>query len=136
MSSGPVVGVDVQSIAEVESSLRTFGLQYVNRLFDPEDIVRIRTYPSTAPAYLAGRFAAREAVLKLLEMDDAIASWHDVRIKESHPMALEVVLTNRCMIRARQRGIAVIHLGIDYAGSMAIAVAVADVADADREELE
>ena len=120
------VGTDCQSIDDVELSLRSMGFQYVRRLFDHDEEEYVRAHPHTAARFLAGRFAAREAVLKLLQTDDAIHHWHDVTIRSSLSR-LHVSLRNGSMIRARHRGIASIHLCIDSAGGIAIAVAVADI---------
>lgn len=122
-----VVGVDVQSVAEVETALATFGPRYVRRLFCKEEEDYAETHPNTAARFLAERFAAREAILKLLEADDAMGHWRDLKISSANTSTPAVALVRDSMIRARLRGISTIHLCVDSAGDVAIAVAVADL---------
>lgn len=122
-----VVGVDVQSVAEVRAALATFGPRYVRRLFSKEEEDYAETHPNTAARFLAERFAAREAILKLLETDDAVGRWRDVNISSANTSTPVVALVRDSMILARLRGISAIRLCVDSAGDVAIAVAVADL---------
>lgn len=67
------VGVDVVSVADVAASVRRFGDRYVHRIFTPHEIAACRTAcvpaggdPTYSAESLAARFAAKEAVVKVL----------------------------------------------------------------------
>lgn len=62
------VGVDLVEIAEVHDSIRTFGDRYLGRVFTPAE----RRECGASPARLAERFAAKEAILKALQVDGAV----------------------------------------------------------------
>lgn len=125
---GVVVGVDFQSVDDIASSLQLFGSRFVRRVYDADEADHARRHPNTASTYLAGRFAAREAVLKLLEIEDVVEHWHNISIDSRDRCATVVTLSNDTMRRAQQRGVARIHLCIDSTANIAVAVALADVA--------
>ena len=66
------VGIDLTSVAEVAASVARFGDRYVERMFTPHEqaFCRIGDGPGGPGPYrvesLAARFAAKEAVLKVL----------------------------------------------------------------------
>jgi len=119
-----VVGVDVQSVDDVVLSLSHFGDRYLQRIFSLEEIEYARVHPATRAPYLAGRFAAREAVVKVLRLDDAPPPWSDIEITGvQRPRAR---LTSVALDAAATLGITEILLSIDYGRTHATAVAIAD----------
>jgi len=121
------VGVDVQDVADVRSARERHGARYDVRLFTEEELSRASAHPLTADRYFAGRFAGREAVLKLLALADAPAPWAEIAIRGDRPLGVE--LTGSAQAAAHRWGITVIRLSIHYGRSRATAVAVADAHD-------
>jgi holo-[acyl-carrier protein] synthase len=117
--------VDVQSIDEIASSLDEFGLRYTRRLFTSYEIEHCQTNPSTESRCFAGRFAAKEAVLKLLNVRDVIPPWKDIEVREDTTGRLEILLHGVAADVARQRGVRDISLDISHVRSAAIAVVTA-----------
>ena len=66
------IGLDVQSIEEVQDSIAEFGDLYTQRVFTPHEIESSAGDSSTRASSLAGRFAAKEAVLKVLDIEDKV----------------------------------------------------------------
>ncbi|HEY2316822.1 MAG TPA: 4'-phosphopantetheinyl transferase superfamily protein [Solirubrobacteraceae bacterium] len=62
------VGVDLVEIDEVRDSIQAFGERYLGRVFTPAE----RNECGASPARLAERFAAKEAILKALQVDGAV----------------------------------------------------------------
>ena len=110
------IGVDVVDIARFEESLaRTPGLK--ERLFTATELV---TAESRNPSFLAGRFAAKEALAKALGVPEGLA-WQDVNIHRADNGAPIMELEGI----ARQRaGSGKIHLSISHDGPVVVAMVV------------
>ena len=120
------VGIDIQSLSEIRSSLDHFGRRYLQRVYDENEIDHFGAYPHAATAYLATRFAARKAVLELLDVDDALERWPDISIITTCHSQKEARLSNGRWVRAEDRGIPTILACVDSVGDRAPAVDIAD----------
>ena len=65
------VGTDLTSVPEVREAIAAHGDRYLQRIFAAEELVDARGDPRR----LAARFAAKEAVLKVLRPDDDALPW-------------------------------------------------------------
>jgi holo-[acyl-carrier protein] synthase len=119
-----MVGVDVQAVDEVEMSLQRFGTRYTRRLFTNREVKDCSEKPIAAARRYAERFAAKEAVLKVLNVREHIPSWKDIEIHRTTDGRFGVVLFGSAAEVAHQRGIREISVDIIHAGGVAIAVAV------------
>jgi holo-[acyl-carrier protein] synthase len=120
-----VVGVDVQSIGEVAQSLAEFGSRYTRRLFTDAERSHCNESPETAASRYAERFAAKEAVLKVLNVREVAPSWRDIEVRLTSSGRFEVVLHGVAAELAHLRGIRALSLSISHAGGVASAVVVA-----------
>ena len=120
-----VVGVDVQSIGEVAQSLAEFGSRYTRRLFTDAERSHCNESPETAASRYAERFAAKEAVLKVLSVRSAVPSWKDIEIRLTGSGRFEVALHGVAAELAHERGIRALALSMSHAGGIATAVVVA-----------
>lgn len=128
-----LVGVDVQSIAEVASSLSTYGRRYTRRLFT-EDEVRSCGGPVEAAAPgLAARFAAKEAVLKVLDLGVMVPPWRTIEVRESPTGRPEVHLRDEAAALARDQRVERLSLSLSHDGGVAVAAVVAQVSRPRRE---
>ena len=121
-----VLGVDVQSVSEIEESLEQFGDRYLEVVYDSRERAYVRSHPHCAGRYLAGRFAGREAVLKLLEATDAVATWSNIQLGNG-VTSPRVHLDGRAQEIADTRGISSVLMSITVTRSAATAIAIADV---------
>ena len=111
------IGVDVVDVARFVRSLeRTPGL--ADRLFT----VRERNLP---PASLAGRFAAKEAVAKVLGAADGLA-WHDCEVPPTEGGPPQILVRDTVASAAAARGIARWHLSLSHDGGLSVAMVVAE----------
>jgi len=111
------VGVDIVDLARFDRALtRTPGLR--ERLFAESE----RERPTRS---LAGRFAAKEAVMKALGATDGVR-WHDMRIVADDEGNPDVELIGRAAEIAAARGIARLHVSMSHDSGAAIAFVVAE----------
>jgi holo-[acyl-carrier protein] synthase len=122
-----VTGIDVQSIEEVAASLVKFGDRYRRRLFTNRELDECGDRAEITARELATRFAAKEAVLKILNPSDVIPSWRSIEIQRSG-RRFEVVLTAGAAVLARRRGIDEFLLSTSYGGGFAMATVTAETA--------
>jgi holo-[acyl-carrier protein] synthase len=118
------VGVDVHDVHDEDVARIAHGKGYVERLFTEEERDYVDSYPKVAQRFLAGRFAAREAVVKVLAIDDAAAPWTEIVIEGIR--SARVSLSGAASAKATSLGIGEILLSVHYGRSSVIAVAVAD----------
>ena len=75
------VGTDVVEIARIEKALERFGERFARRILCESELKRFKGHRKPA-AYLAKRFAAKEAFTKALGTGiQAPANWHGVWVK-------------------------------------------------------
>ena len=65
----PRTGCDLQRVDDVSDAIRDFGARYLDRVYTPGEQA---SYATGGAASLAARFAAKEAVLKLIGTADGV----------------------------------------------------------------
>ena len=60
--------MDLVEIDEIRDSIQSFGERFLGRVFTPAELNEC----GASPARLAERFAAKEAILKALQVDGAV----------------------------------------------------------------
>jgi holo-[acyl-carrier protein] synthase len=115
-------GCDLQRVDEVADAVRDFGARYLDRIYTPTEQ---ESYRTGGAASLAARFAAKEAVLKLLHHPDGVDP-RSVEIRNSEGCP-EVHLSGRAAELARAEGVGHIDVSLSHTGDLALAVAVAVV---------
>lgn len=127
-ASFPVrVGVDVTAIAEVAEAVATFGDRYLHRLFTRHEIESCQG----APASLAARFAAKEAVVKVLEPSGARPPWRDIEVVRRPDGACRLHLHGRAASLASERGVGPMSVSLSHEAGMAVAVVAASCTEPD-----
>lgn len=134
MPESVLVGIDIQGIEEVETALRYFGERYRRLLFTDSELGACGEGSVTA-SRLAARFAAKEAVLKILDVGDRVPSWRSIEVTETVGGSPEIVLHDGAADLAHLRGIHNLSLSFTHTGDVAAAVVVASLRS-DHEEFE
>ena len=118
------IGVDMVEIHRVEQSLERFGGRFAGKLLSAGELARFRD--ATMPAaFLAKRFAAKEAVAKALGTGmRAGVHFTQITIARRKSGAPCVELSGAAQQRADQLGVASIHISISDEADHAIAFAV------------
>lgn len=70
-------GIDITEVRRIKNAVEKWGRDFLERIFTEEEIKNAKDKPSLYQ-YLAGRFAAKEAVFKAL--GDKDLGWKDVQI--------------------------------------------------------
>ena len=118
-------GVDLVEIARIGAMLANHPQRFPERVFTPAE--RAASLPPRRRAeFLAGRFAAKEAVLKALGtgLSHGI-TWTDVEIVPDDAGRPRVRLHQAAAERARTLGVRDVHLSITHTRSHALASAIA-----------
>jgi holo-[acyl-carrier protein] synthase len=127
-SVGPVaVGVDLVDVPLVRRSLEEFGERYLRRLFTPGEIAYCERAVDPAP-HLAARLAAKEAVIKVLQVDDLQPPWTSIEVVRHPGGWCTLRLTGEAARQAADRNIGEYSLSLSHEGDTAIAFVVATAA--------
>ena len=120
-----VVGTDVQSLDEVAASRNQFGTRYTRRLFTSHEIESCGENLATAASGFVARCAAKEAVLKILDVREIVPPWKAIEIRRTTSGRPEIVLLGVAAELAHRQGIEEISLSISHGAGVVIAAAVA-----------
>jgi holo-[acyl-carrier protein] synthase len=111
------VGVDLVDLSRFENSIeKNPGL--IEKIFHSDE-------RDAATRTLAGRFAAKEALIKVFG-DSKPMRWHDVRVSKNELGKPEISLFDSTAEYAKSRGIQNLHLSISHDGNFAMAFLVAE----------
>ena len=117
-------GVDIVSVERI-ARIATERPGFADRVFTPAELDYCRSRRHVHE-HMAGRFAAKEAVLKLLGTGLAeSAAWTDVEIDRDDAGRPLVRLGGAVAERARSAGISDIDVSLSHTSELAIAYAVA-----------
>jgi holo-[acyl-carrier protein] synthase len=121
------IGVDQLTVIEVADSLEAFGARYLARTFtDVEAQATVGMAAGRRAAYLAGRFAAKEAVFKALRYPRSRPlPWTDIEIVRDDEGWPVVRLHGRAREHATATEVSGVEVSISHSGDTALAVAVA-----------
>jgi holo-[acyl-carrier protein] synthase len=129
-----LVGIDIQSIDDVEASIVTFGDRYVERVYTPFEIESCSVGSQSFAANLADRFAAKEAVMKILDVSDTPMPWKSIEIQVNLSGGSAISLSGAAAERAERRGVDKISVSLSHAERVATAVVVAEIGEHDSED--
>jgi holo-[acyl-carrier protein] synthase len=120
------IGLDLTRVERLEAAFGRHGERLLERLFTAGE----RAYGDARAArftHYAGRFAVKEAVMKVLGTGWAKGvRWVDIEVARERGQAPRLVLHGASAAIAEQRGIASIHITITHDAGLAAAVAVAE----------
>ena len=124
------LGTDIIEIDRVRKSIERHGLHFLNRLFTQKEQDYCYKFKDPVP-HFAGRFAAKEAIVKALDTGfGAHVSWHDIEVlSDEHgkpvvflkPQAIEAVLAET---NAKTTEPGQILVSISHCEAYAVATAV------------
>ena len=117
-------GIDMVDCSRLQASIEKHGQKFLDRVFTPVELEYCQTRKNRSQ-HLAGRFAAKEAVLKVLGTGwrNGIA-WTDVEIRNEPSGQPCVFLTGKCREVAEGLGLTKIHVSISHITTHAIASAI------------
>jgi len=113
------LGIDIIKVDRIRASLERFGERFTKRvLTEPE-----RRYVRGRPETMAGRWAAKEAVSKVLGLGVRGIGWRDIEIERLPTGQPSVRLHGRAADRAEQLGMERVAVSISHESDYAVAIA-------------
>jgi holo-[acyl-carrier protein] synthase len=125
------IGIDIQSIDDVEASLVAFGNRYLERIYTRHEIESCADDLHSAVG-LADRFAAKEAVMKVLDVSDTPMPWKAIEIQTNQSGHLAISLSGVAAERARHQGVEKLSVSLSHTGRVATAIVVGEFAEHDE----
>ena len=113
------LGIDIIKVDRIRTTLEGFGTRFSRRVLTPNEQRYVRDRPET----LAGRWAAKEAVSKVLGLGVRGIGWRDIEIERLPTGQPAVRLHGRAAQRAEQLGMARIAVSISHEAEYAVAIA-------------
>jgi holo-[acyl-carrier protein] synthase len=113
------LGIDIIRISRITEALARFGDRFVERVLTPAEAAYVRKRAET----MAGRWAAKEAVSKVLGLGVRGIGWRDIEIERLPTGQPAVKLHGRAARRAEQLGMGRIAISISHESEFAIAAA-------------
>ncbi len=115
------IGTDIIEIERIELAISRSGQQFLDRVFTPAE----QEYCGGKVHCLAGRFAAKEAVLKALGTGLRGLRWTNIEVLPNYLGKPEVKLSERALELAESMDISKILVSISHDRGRAVAFAVA-----------
>jgi holo-[acyl-carrier protein] synthase len=125
------IGTDLMPVAEIAESVRRFGRRYLSRIYTEAELAYCTASAAEMPRRLAARFAAKEAVFKLLRPAEQAWNWRDVEILRTPGGWCQVRLHGPAERLRREAGVQAISLSLSHEADYAIAVAAATAVTAE-----
>ena len=115
-------GVDMIEIHRVKRVFDSYGQRFLDRVFTLEE----KRYCRGRAPQLASRFAAKEAVMKLLGTGVRGVTWKDVEVTRQRGQAPKIVLHGTALARAERIGLKQIALSLSHSNVFAVASVVGE----------
>ncbi len=113
------LGIDIIKVDRIRGSIERFGERFSKRVLTPAEQRYVRLRPET----FAGRWAAKEAVSKVLGLGVRGIGWTEIEIERLPTGQPAVRLHGRAAARAEQLGMERIALSISHESDYAVAIA-------------
>lgn len=123
------LGIDLARIDRIEDVIARRGRRFLERIFTEGERAYCDARLKSSSSSYAGRFAVKEAVMKMLGTGWARGvRWVDIEVVRRPGQAPSVTLHGATSHIAAARGIERIHISITHDGGIAAAVAVGESA--------
>ncbi len=113
------LGIDIIKVDRIRAALARFGERFTRRILTDTENAYVRGRPET----LAGRWAAKEAVSKVLGLGVRGVGWREIEIVRLPTGQPSVRLHDRALRRADQLGMTRIAVSISHERDYAVAIA-------------
>jgi holo-[acyl-carrier protein] synthase len=129
------VGLDLVAVTSIEHALgEPHRDRYLTRVYTEREVEDCRTPMGVDAERLAARFAAKEATLKVLPLEDEGLSLKTIEVLREPSGRVYLKLSGRAATIAADAGIVDLALSLTHDGGFAAAVVVADCRTVDTDE--
>lgn len=119
---GVRLGFDLTSISGIAESIRSFGRRFTDRIFTSQEIEYALTGRGQCAERLAARFAAKEAVIKALQLSEAGVGFRDIEVVKRADGSCTIALHGEARRVAEHMGVRRILVSLSHDGDCAGAV--------------
>ena len=113
------LGIDIIKVERISEALARFGERFTKRVLTDTERAYVRDRPET----MAGRWAAKEAVSKVLGLGVRGVGWREIEIVRLPTGQPTVALHDRALRRAEQLGMTRVAVSISHEREYAVAIA-------------
>jgi holo-[acyl-carrier protein] synthase len=113
------LGIDIIKVERIRATLERFGARFSGRVLTPAEAAYVRDRAET----FAGRWAAKEAISKVLGLGVRGVGWREIEIVRLPTGQPSVRLSGRAQRRADQLGMVRVAVSISHERDYAVAVA-------------
>ena len=118
-------GVDIIEIDRIKQSIERQGDKFLNKIYTAKEIEYCNAKGVQAYASFAARFAAKEAVAKLLRTGfDGSVNWNEIEVINTANGAPEIVLHGDTKRLAEEKGINYIKVSLSHSRETAISMVI------------
>jgi holo-[acyl-carrier protein] synthase len=128
-----LIGIDIQSIDEVEASIAEFGGRYLERVYTSHELDACAERSHWSAAGLADRFAAKEAVMKVLDASDL--PWKEIEIQMNAGSGTVISLSGVAAERAKRQGVGNLMVSLSHTDRLATAIVAGEMSDHETESI-
>jgi holo-[acyl-carrier protein] synthase len=114
------IGVDIVEIERVESAINREGERFLSRVYTETEL---RTCQDRLPS-LASRFAAKEAVMKVLGTGGIGIAWREIEILTGNDGRPSVKLYGQALNKATELNLKELSVSLSDSKQYAVAVAI------------
>jgi len=114
------IGIDLVKIERIKKTVQRWGIRFEKRILTSKEMEAEQLRKKTKFTYIAGRFAAKEAIFKSLGFG---ASWQDIEVLSKENGKPYVTLKGRAKKIAQKRGIRQIFITLSHNDDYVIAQA-------------
>lgn len=120
--AGVRLGFDLARVSGIAESIRLFGRRFTDRLFTARELEYALSGSGQCAERLAARFAAKEAVIKALQLSEAGVGFRDIEVVKRGDGGCSIVLHGQARRLAERMGVERILVSLSHDGDCAGAV--------------
>jgi len=121
------IGIDLVAVEDVREALRAHGEHYLRRVYTPQEVRDCTVRGDVEPERLAGRFAAKEAALKVLRpAGSAACPLTAIEVVRDPEGWVSVRLTGAAAELASRAGLADLALSVSHEAGFATAIVISE----------
>lgn len=118
-------GVDIVKISRIERMTARWGNHFLEKIFTEGEIDYCRHKPNQSQ-HFAVRFAAKEALYKMLDGSRKQLQWHELEIINTEQGNPQVKLQGKAKSLSESKGIKKIHISLSHEREYAVAQVIGE----------
>ncbi len=118
------IGIDLVDIGRIQKIINKWGKHFLEKIYTTKEIEYCLS-KSPSSQHFAARFAAKEAVVKMLGNTSKI-SWQDIEVVKANNGSPKLLLYGYARIIAEKKGINNIHITLSHEKRMAVAQVIGE----------